>query len=73
MGVFDAWSPSRGPGHPMRVFDLAFHPSDTNIIASCSDDDTVRVWQRQEAGDSSYEQVCPRVISSKQLSRGALL
>ncbi|EIE19184.1 WD40 repeat-like protein [Coccomyxa subellipsoidea C-169] len=39
-------------GHHARVFDLAFSPSDSRLIASASDDDTAKIWQQtKEGGD----------------------
>jgi WD40 repeat protein len=34
-------------GHGERIFDLAFHPSRSNIIASASEDLTARIWRRE--------------------------
>ncbi len=34
------------------MFDLAFSPSDSRLIASASDDDTAKIWlQSEEGGD----------------------
>lgn len=33
-----------GYGHTEQVDDVAFHPSDTNMLASASADHTVRLW-----------------------------
>jgi WD repeat-containing protein 17 len=32
------------PGHSETIFDLAFKPTDKNILASCSYDGTVKLW-----------------------------
>jgi WD40 repeat protein len=45
-------------GHGERIFDLAFHPSRSDIIASASEDLTARVW-RLEPGADVFKQVRP--------------
>ncbi len=37
-------------GHYARVFDVAFSPADSSLLASASDDDTCKVWRTSEAG-----------------------
>jgi hypothetical protein len=44
------------PGHHARVFDLAFSPTDPNLVASASDDDTAKIWQQSE-GAGDFKQV----------------
>jgi WD40 repeat protein len=46
-----------GFGHAGRVFGLAFHPHNSAIVASASEDETVRVWQRSEAPGAGWQQV----------------
>lgn len=43
-------------GHGSRVFGLAFHPNSHDVIASASEDETVRVWGR-DAGSGDWQQV----------------
>jgi WD40 repeat protein len=43
-------------GHGSRVFDLAFHPKDPNLLASCSEDGSARVW-RYLSRSGDWEQV----------------
>ena len=43
-------------GHSERIFDLAFHPTRANILASASEDLTARIW-RLEDGSDVYKQV----------------
>lgn len=47
-------------GHGARIFDLAFHPTLRNVIASASEDMTARIWSLQPGSDA-YKQVsvCP--------------
>ena len=37
-------------GHYARVFDVAFSPADSSLLASVSDDDTCKVWRTSESG-----------------------
>ena len=37
-------------GHTDRVWGLAWNPTNTNILASCSGDKTVRIWQQDISG-----------------------
>jgi len=32
------------PGHSETIFDIEYHPTRKNLLASCSYDATVRVW-----------------------------
>jgi WD40 repeat protein len=43
-----AWSAPFG--HSGRIFGLAFHPQRADVIASASEDETVRVWSRDSSG-----------------------
>ena len=36
-------------GHKGTIFDIKHHPCDLNILISCSDDRSVRVWKRAES------------------------
>lgn len=36
--------------HTDDVFDLAFHPNDADVLASCSQDNTVRIWRHHSTG-----------------------
>ena len=36
--------------HTDDVFDLAFHPNDASVLASCSQDNTARIWRRCPTG-----------------------
>jgi WD40 repeat protein len=45
--AFAAAPPELAAGHAARVFDLAFHPRDPDLLASASDDNSVRVWRRR--------------------------
>ena len=48
-----------GAGHNARVFDVAFSPADTSLLASASDDDTAKVWRmRDDQGSSVAAQHC---------------
>ena len=37
-------------GHYARVFDVAFAPTDSSLLASASDDDTCKVWRVSNSG-----------------------
>ena len=37
-------------GHYARVFDVAFSPADSSLLASASDDDTCKVWRVSNTG-----------------------
>lgn len=37
-------------GHYARVFDVAFAPTDSSLLASASDDDTCKVWRISDSG-----------------------
>ena len=39
-------APGLAWGHPARVFDLAFSPRSSDVVASASEDGTARVWRR---------------------------
>lgn len=43
-------------GHGARIFGLAFHPACSDMIASASEDETVRVWRR-ESSTGAWQQV----------------
>jgi WD40 repeat protein len=53
-GLMSSWQ--QAFGHGSRVFGLAFHPHSPNVIASASEDETVRVWGR-EASSGDWQQV----------------
>ena len=36
-------------GHKGTIFDIKHHPNDYNMLVSCSDDRSVRVWSRKES------------------------
>lgn len=36
--------------HSDDVFDLAFHPNDSSVLVSCSQDNTARIWRRTSTG-----------------------
>lgn len=38
-------------GHKGTIFGLKHHPQDTNILLSCSDDRSVRIWKRDSNND----------------------
>lgn len=54
MSLMSSWQ--QAFGHGSRVFGLAFHPHSPNMIASASEDETVRVWGR-DAGSGDWQQV----------------
>ncbi|KMS98140.1 hypothetical protein BVRB_4g095270 [Beta vulgaris subsp. vulgaris] len=37
-------------GHTDRVWGLAWNPTNTNLLASCSGDKTVRIWEQSFSG-----------------------
>ncbi len=42
--------PKSSAGHHARVFDVAFLPEDSSLLASASDDDTCKVWRINDSG-----------------------
>ena len=51
-------------GHHARVFDVAFSPTDSAVLASASDDESCRVW-RQDGSDTTQVQfTCQAIMLS---------
>ncbi len=38
--------------HSDDVFDLQFHPHDASVLASCSQDNTARIWRNNGSGQN---------------------
>lgn len=45
-------------GHRERIFDLAFCPTDSGLVASASEDCTVRLWRQEERGSACKQVRC---------------
>ncbi|KAJ8251494.1 hypothetical protein GJAV_G00221960 [Gymnothorax javanicus] len=45
------WTVSHVPCHTDQVTDFDFSPFDDGVLATCSADETVKVWRLQEAGE----------------------
>uniref|UniRef100_A0A383VFN3 Uncharacterized protein n=1 Tax=Tetradesmus obliquus TaxID=3088 RepID=A0A383VFN3_TETOB len=54
-------------GHTGRVFGLAYHPSSHQVLASASEDETVRVWSRSTPSGSWQQTSCCRGHSAEVL------
>lgn len=65
------WRLSQAYGHGDRVFDLAFHPLNSDIIASASEDTSVRLWRRpgEGSGGRAFKQVGLRHVARLPLYR----
>ena len=51
MGRFDVNQP-KVAGHRALVMDLSWNPFNENMIASCSEDGTAKLWEIPDAGIS---------------------
>jgi WD40 repeat protein len=58
-------------GHGARMFGLAFHPNTSDVIASASEDETVRVWSRDSS--SAWQQVGSSHTANSRFSWTAML
>jgi WD40 repeat protein len=56
----DDATPALAWGHPARVFDLAFSPLSSDVVASASEDGTARVWRRSADDPDLWKQVRER-------------
>lgn len=57
VAIIDASTPHRVPlnikhitGHQGQVCDVKFNPFQSNLLATCSDDATCRIWQIEKTG-----------------------
>lgn len=48
-------------GHKGLVLDIAWNPFDDNMIASCSEDCTVKLWHIPDGGLSGNLEDCEKV------------
>ena len=67
IGGEEGWRPFQAYGHAERVFDVRFHPTDSSIIASASEDCSIRIW-REIPETGTYQQVEGRLSLNPPLS-----
>ncbi|XP_064648439.1 coronin-1B-like isoform X2 [Lineus longissimus] len=49
-------------GHKGKVLDIKWNPFDDNLIASCSEDTSAKVWQVEEKKDGVYAKLCVDLV-----------